>query len=452
MHFPCILSAGAALFFTSSLLAVAQTPPPSPVDDFRETFHGQELVDPFHWLEDSGSPETRKWIDAQNTYAHGQLDAQPIRVEIKSRLTEMMKHDHLGGPLERNGYYYFEKRGAEQELWSFFRRKGVDGKDELLLDPSKYSSDGTANVSPFSVSYDGDLVAYGVRHGGEDEVELRLLNVTKHADLPDHFPRGLYRGLAFKRDGKSFYYTVQNRDSGQRILYHVLGTDIAKDTEVFGKGFGADTWVSPEVSEDGRYLLIAVQRGWAQSDLYIQNLETGGAIEPLIKGLDGKFSPSFSGDFLIVETDWKAPKGRILKIDLRNPAQDKWREIVAEGGDAIQDAGMIGGKLFVGYLHNVTSSIRIFSLEGKPLGEVQLPGLGTAGIYGRDSQSEGILYFSSYTTPYSLFRYDTENGKETLWYRDASPFQAEHFETEQVWYSSPRMERESRCFSCTKRG
>jgi prolyl oligopeptidase len=437
MRSTLILSSSALLVVACSLAVMAQQlPPAARIDNFHETFHGQELVDPYHWLEDSSSSETRKWIDAQNLYTHTLLNAPAVRQKISTRLTEMMYHDHIGAPLLRNGFYYFSKRGADQDLWSFYRRKQADGKDELLLDPHVLSPDRGTSISEFGVSDDGELVAYGVRQGGQDETDLRILDITSHRDLSDRFPRALYRGFAFKKDGSGFYYVLGSRDSGQRIRYHALGADTAKDVEVFGKGFGADTWIDPEVSEDGRYLLIAVQRGWAQGDLNIQNLEKGGAIQPLVKGLDGKFEPSFSGDFLFVQTDWKAPKGRILKIDLRDPAQDNWKEVVPAADDAIDSTSVIGGKLFVTYLHNVTSHIRIFSADGKPLGEISLPGLGSAGVWGRSDQNEGMLSFSSYTTPYFIARYDTTLGKQTLWYQDAVPFRAEEFETEQVWFPS----------------
>jgi prolyl oligopeptidase len=432
-----VRGAGAILLVASLFVGSAQQlPPTTRTDNFRESFHGQELVDPYHWLEDSISSATRQWIEAQNGYAHALLNPLPTHERIFGQLTEMLRHDRIGAPSQRNGYYYFDKRGAEQDLWSFYRRK-VDGDaEELLLDPHLLSPDHTASISEFDVSEDGALVAYGVRQGGQDETDLRILDVTSHRDLPDHLPRSLYRGFAFKKDRSGFYYTIQHRDTGQRIFYHALGSDTTKDVEVFGQGYGADTWVSPAVSESGRYLLINVQRGWAQADLYIQNLEAGTAIQPLVKGLDAKFDASFADDFLFIRTDWKAPKGRILRINLGDPAQGKWREIVPEGEDSMENSALIGGKLFVMYLRNVASRIGIFSLEGKPLGEIQVPGLGSAGIYGRADQKEGVLYFSSYTTPYSIYRYDTGTDEKILWYRDSVPFASERFETEQVWYPS----------------
>ncbi len=344
MSLPCIRSTGVSLLFASSLIVLAQqAPPTSRTENFRETFHGKELIDPYHWLEDSQALETRKWIDAQNIYAHALLDRQPLRSEISNRLTEMSRHDHIDSPLQRNGYYYFRKRGAEQELWSFYRRKGTVGHDELLLDPHLLNPNNTTSISEFDVSDDGELVAYGVRQGGQDETELRILDASTHRDLPDRLPKGLYSGFAFKKDRKAFYYTIRGRESYPRILYHVFGTDINKDVEIFGKGFAPDTWMFPIVSEDGRYLLVSVQRGWAQGDIYIQNLETETALQPLIKGLAGKFDPYFCGNSLFVQTDWKAPRGRILKIDLLDPAQDKWREVVPEARDAIDQFSVVGG-------------------------------------------------------------------------------------------------------------
>lgn len=430
-------AASAVLLLIPSFLAIAQpSPPTTKTDNFHESFHGTELVDPYHWLEDSGSLETREWIKEQNAYASAVLDPLPIRAGISQRLTEMMRHDTIDGPMQRNGYYYFRKRAAGEDQWSFYRRKMTGGPDELLLDAHSLNQEHTTSISEFDVSNDGRLVAYGVREGGQDETDLRVLDVATHRDLADHLPRALYRGFAFKGDESGFYYTLQSRETGSRIYYHALGSDTAKDMELFGKGYGNDTWISPQVSEDGRYLLINVQRGWAKGELYFQKIETGATIRPLITGLDAKFDGSFAGDFLFVQTDWKAPKRRILRIDLRDPAQDKWREMVPEGPDSIEDSSVIGGKLFVTTLHNVVSRISIYSLEGKPLGEVAIPGLGSAGIWGRADQKEGGFYFSSYTTPYSIYRYDTVGGAKALWYRDAVPFQSDDFETEQVWYPS----------------
>jgi prolyl oligopeptidase len=411
-------------------------PPTARQDNVKEVIHGVEIVDPYRWLEDQDSQETRTWIAAENTYSHSLLDGLPTRAGASKRLIEMLHHDTMGTPNEEGGYYFFTKKGADQDLASIYRRKGASGTDELLIDPQPMSADHTTSVSIDDITADGSLMLYAVRRGGEDETELHILDLNNHRDLPDVLPRALYLGTSWKKDKSGFYYSLGRRDVGKRIYYHALGSDPAKDSMVFGEGYGPDTWIGPAVSEDGRYLLIDVQAGWAKNDLYIQDLKENGAFRPLVTGIAAHFNPQFAGDFLVVQTDWQAPRNRILKIDLRDPKPEKWQEIVPTAQDAIESFSVVGGKLFVNYLHNVTSRIAIFSLEGKPLGEVALPSSGSAGVFGRWDRDEGILFFSSYTTPASVFLYSASSGKRDLWFRNPVPFDSDRYEMEQVWYSS----------------
>ncbi|HVN05945.1 MAG TPA: prolyl oligopeptidase family serine peptidase [Bryobacteraceae bacterium] len=426
----------AGLFLCALCMCAQSKPPVTRPDNVPQTFHGVTIVDPYPWLENGSSVETRAWIGRQNAYAHSLLDRQPVRATIAERLTQMMRHDHLGGPELRGRYYFFVKRTAGQDLWSIYRRKAVGGPDELLIDPAPLSMDQRTSVSLEGVSEDGNLLAYSVRQGGEDETEIHIFDVRKHADLGKPLPKALYLGLSWKTDGSGFYYAVGKREAGKRVYFHGLASDSKDDRQIFGEGFGPDTWIAPVTSENGHYLLLVVQHGWAKGELYFQELAKGGSSKPLITGIHARFDPQFAGDSLMVQTDWKAPKGRILRIDLRDPAPNKWREVVPAGDDAIESFTVIGGKLFVNRLHNVTSRLSIYSLDGAPLGEVALPGPGSGGMYGRADQDEGLLWFSSYTAPYSLYRYSASTGARTLWYQDAVPFDSEGFATEQVWYPS----------------
>jgi prolyl oligopeptidase len=430
----------AALFSATAAHAQSPKPPVARQDNVKEIIHGVEIVDPYRWLEDQNSAETKAWVTAENAYAHTLLDGLPSHAAFSRRLMEMLKHDTVGSPREEGGYYFFTKKGADQDLSSIYRRKGATGADELLIDPHPMSPDHTTSVAIFAISRDGALMVYAVRKGGEDETELRIMDVNARRDLPDVLPRALYFSTSWKKDKSGFYYAMGRRDTGKRIYFHALGTDPAKDAMIFGEGYGPDTWIGAGVSDDGRYLGISVQAGWAKNDIYFQKLDGKSPIRPLITGIDAHFNGDFVSDFAVVETDWQAPHKRVLKIDLRDPEpdknKDKWREIVPAGDDAIQGIAVIGGKLFVNYLHNVSSRIAIFSLDGKPLGQVALPGLGSAAIYGRSDRDEGILSFSSYTTPASVFRYSTSTGKRDLWFRSPIPFDTDRYQMEQVWYAS----------------
>jgi prolyl oligopeptidase len=431
-----LLASALLSFPVGQAYSQSPAPPSTRQDNVKEVMHGVEIVDPYRWLEDQDSAETRQWVAAQNAYTHSLLDGLPMRAASSKRLMEMLRHDTMSAPQREGDYYFFTKKGADQDLPSIYRRKGPAGPDELLIDPLPMSADHTTSVVIDGVTADASLMLYAVRHGGEDETELHILDLSSRHDLPDVLPRALYLGTSWKKGKSGFYYALGRRDAGKRIYYHALGSDPAKDPIVFGEGYGPDTWLSPHVSEDGRYLLINAQAGWARNELFIQNLADNSPIGPLVTGISAHFHPQFAGDFLIVQTDWQAPRNRILKIDLRDPKPEKWREIVPAGEDAIQDFSLIGGKLFVNYLHNVTSRIAIFSLDGKPLGEVALPSSGSTGIFGRWDRDEGILSFSSYTTPASIFRYSASSGKRDLWFRNPIPFDSDRYEMEQLWYPS----------------
>jgi prolyl oligopeptidase len=373
------------LMISSTSFGQAQVPkpPPTKVDNFREVIHGVEIIDPYRWLEGQDHPETRAWIDAQNKYTHSLLDGLPSRPLIQKRLSELLRVDSMGTPVEQGGRYFLFKKRAEDDLSILYVRQGLNGKDEVLIDPHTLSSDHTTDIGLLDVSGDGKLIAYSVRRGGQDETELRVMDVDKRKDV-DQLPNALYRGVSMKKDGSSFYYNLQRRDTGIRVFYHAIGADASKDVEVFGKGYGPDKWIGGSVSEDGKYLLFGAQHGWARNEIYLQKLP-GGPIQTIVNDIDAHFNPWFAGDRLVMQTDWQAPNQRIVVVDPNDPAREKWREIVPEGRDAIAGFSLVGGKLFVNYLHNVTTQIKIFNLDGKALGEVSLPGLGSA----VDSRDDG---------------------------------------------------------------
>jgi prolyl oligopeptidase len=423
-------------------------PPPTRQDNVREIMHGVEIVDPYRWLEEQESPETREWIDAQNAYTHALLDGLPVREPIHRRLTELMRIDRLGSPSERGGSYFFFKRRADQDLAVLYRRKGLLGKDEVLIDPHPMSADHTTSIGSTWEARDGSLLAYSIRQGGEDEAEIRVMDVESRKDLPDRLPRGLYGSVSFKRDNSGFYYSRRRRETGGRIYYHALGTDPDRDVEVFGQGTGPQQWVGAAVSEDGRYLLVVVGHGWTKTEVYVQDLAANGPIRAIVNNIDAEFMPWFAGDRLIIKTNWNAPNGRILSVDLNDPAREKWQEVVPESSDAIQEFSLIGGRLFVNYLHNVATQIKAFTLEGQPLDEISLlPAprtsggagalpVGSGGIEGRWESNEAFLTFSSFTVPTTIYRYDVATGKRQLWARQKAPLQPNRFAVKQVWYTS----------------
>jgi len=413
-------------------------PPKTRTDDVKERIQGVEIADPYRWLEDQQSPETRAWIDAQNKYTQAFLDTWPGRAALKRRLTELIRIETISVPAELNGRYFFKRRAADQEQGVLYVRVGPEGKDEVLVDPNPLSPDKNTSVDLQDVSHDGTLVAYSLRHGGEDETAVHLLEVRTRAELPDQLPRRRYEGIGIKPDKSGLYYSWAAPE-GPRLRYHATGSDPAQDLEVFGKGYGPDKIIGFDLSEDGRYLTLIVFYGAAadRTEVYFQDLENKGPIRPLVNDIPARFIGAVGGDHIFLQTNWKAPKGRVLKVDLGNPGRENWREIVPESDAPIESFSLAGGKLFVKYTRNASSQVKVFDADGAHVRDIDLPTIGTINeISGRWTSKEAFYEFTSYAIPRRIYRYDTDTGNQSVWAETHVPIHGENFEVKQVWYTS----------------
>ncbi|MCS6804891.1 MAG: prolyl oligopeptidase family serine peptidase [Acidobacteriota bacterium] len=425
---------------TPMLFALAQTPAPPPTrrDNVTEVIHGVTITDPYRWLEDQDSPETRAWIDEQNKYTQSWLGAQPGREPLRQRLTQLIKIDSISLPTVRNGRYFFAKRRADQELFVIYMRQGARGKDEVLVDPHPLSADRRTSVNLMDVSDDGTLIAYAIRQGGEDEVEIRLMNVNTRQHLPDRLPKARYFGLSLKSDNSGFYYSRYSAE-GSRVYYHALGTDPANDPKIFGDGYGPDKIIGAGLSENGRYLTITVSHGAAgdKTEVYVQNIAKQTPIVPIVNDLNARFTGRVAGDTLFLQTNWQAPNGRLFAVDLQNPTRDRWREIVPTSDAVMQGFTLAGGKLCVNYLQNVVSRVKVFDPNGRHQRDIIPPALGSiSGVFGRWSSNEAFFSFNSFHIPTTIYRYDIARGQQSVWARLDVPIKSEQFEIKQVWYES----------------
>jgi len=300
------------------------------------------------------------------------------------------------------------------------------------------SADKTVSVSLSDVSLDGTLIGFGVRRGGEDEAEVRWLNVETHQELPDTLPRARYFGVAVKPDKSGFYYSRHGKE-GSRVFYHRMGADFASDTELFGKGYSAEKGINIELSDDGRYLLMTVFYGSAgeKTELHLLDTRKGAAIMPIVTDVQARFYGQIAGDHLFVQTNWDAPNSRVLKVDLKTPGREHWREIIPETEAAVQRVSLAGGNVFVNYLRDVRSSVKVFNGDGKPLREIVFPSLGTVGsVYGRWNSDEAFFQFTSFHIPTTIYRYGVADGKQEVWARLNVPIESETIDVQQVWYES----------------
>jgi prolyl oligopeptidase len=413
-------------------------PPSTKTEPVNDLYGSVSVADPYRWLEDQNGPETRAWIDAQNKYSDGFLRALPGREGLAKRLQQLLKVDTVTSPTVRGGRYFFYKRAAGQDLPILFVRKGLTGKDEVLLDPHSMSSDHSTSITLIDVTDDGTLAAYGVRQGGEDEVAVKFLDVDTHKELSDTLPRARYSGIAVTKDRKNLFFARQEKE-GPRVYFHAMGTDGSKDEKLFGDGYGPGKGIGVGLSEHERYLQIVVSHGSAatKTEVYLRDLLSAGPIVPIVNDVEARFSPSIAGDRLFLETNWKAGNGRILSVDLKNPARENWKECVAERDVPIAGFSAVGGKLFVRYLENVVAKVKVFDADGRPTGEISFPTIGTlSGVRGQWSKPEAFFTFASFVTPPTIYRYDVATGKQVIWAKDNVPFDSSPFEVKQVHYAS----------------
>jgi len=432
------LTTAAIAFENSPGGPTVTAPPKTVVKEVKETVQGTEIVDPYRWLEDQNSPETRAWIDAQNEYSDGLLSKVPGRDAIAQQVSAMIKIDFMGSPRVRNNRYFFSKRSADQDQASLFVRKGLEGKDELLVDPLPMSAKHTTTVGLASISQDGGLIAYDIREGGADEVTPHLFDVDAHKDLADVFPKGRYSGFSILND-KSGVYLTRVTPEGPRVYFHKIGTETSADTEIFGKGYGPENIIDSDVTKDGHYLQIEVLHGSAadKTEIYVKDLTKQEPVKTIVKDLPAAFFGDIASDKMYVRTNWQAPKWRIMEVDLKNPAPEKWKEVIPETNTVLEGFSLVGGKLAVRSTSNVISHIMLLETSGKLIRQLPLPDLGTiSGLNGEWDSNEAFFSFTSFHIPPTIYRYDVATGKQTVWSELKIPIDKNKYEVKQVWYPS----------------
>ena len=421
-------------------------PPPPETEQipFTETLHGVEFEDPYRWLEDQDSPETRAFIDRQNEYAELIVGEPPERDWARRRLSELIDTPAVGSPNKAGEYELFTLRRTGEELTSIVRRPAPEdaeagpakidpaGEYEVVIDPAEAGSE-YAHLGIVSVSPDGKLLLYNVRIGGEDETTVRLRDLEQNVDLDFEMPRALNDQAFFAKDGSGIYYTVRDRVEGSRVRFHRFRTDRAEDALVFGEGIGPRAFVRAEQLDEEK-LLVGVQHGWARSDVYLVEIGTW-RVTPIVEGMEARFNTHHNDGRLFVRTNLDAPLNRLMEIDLDRPEVANWSEVVPEADDVLQGVSVIDGKLYLTYLHHVASRIRVFELDGTPAGEIELPEHHNASIRGA-GEGKALLSLVSYLQPPVTWLLDLETGTREVFREAQAPFSGDNYVLKQVRYTS----------------
>ena len=424
------------------------TPPKAKIDTTVEVIHGHKIADPYRWLEDASSPETRQFVEQELAYTRRILDPLPGRDELHRRLGQLLSIGTISAPQIAGKYYFYTKREGAQNQPVLLVRDSLHGKDRSLVDVNSMASDGTVALDWWFPSDDGKYVAYGTSPSGSEESTLRLIETGSGKMLPDTIDRTRFTSIAWKKDNSGFYYTRRPKKGdvpeGEeayhvRVFYHTLGSDPAMDPLIFGERRNPQD--IPQVAfadDDDRWLLITVFEGWAKSELYLQDLKAGTPAIELTSRKEFLYAGEILKGKLYITTNEDAPRFRVLAADVARPQRENWREIIPQGDAVLNGISIYGEKIFAQYEKNASSRLRLFALDGGPISEIALPAIGTVTASGgRWNRDEAFFDFSSFTVPPSVYRVDLSNHESKSWDRvDAAGIDPAAYEVKQLWYSS----------------
>ncbi|HET9279973.1 MAG TPA: prolyl oligopeptidase family serine peptidase [Flavitalea sp.] len=431
-----------------SSLAQLQYPNTRKTDTI-DNYHGTNVPDPYRWLEDDNSEETRSWVIAQNKTTQQYLASIPYRQQVKRRLEELWNYPRYTSPFKEGDYYYYYKNDGLQNQSILYRQKGLKGMPEVFLDPNKLSEDGTASLAGLKFSLNSKYVAYSVSQSGSDWRVGYIIDVNTNTRLSEKMDWLKFTGFSWKGD-EGFYYTrypepqkgeyLKGKNVLPQVYYHKIGTPQSDDVLVFEDKEHPQRLTGVALTEDERFLLLSTSEGTSGGEIWYRDLKDPAQTEfkLLIPGF--KTEPRIVdnvGDKLLVLTNDGAPNYKLVLVDPANPGSAHWKVIIPEKKEVLQSVSKGGGYLFAGYLKDASTKVYQYTYEGKLVREIKLPGIGTAGGFGGKKKDKEFYYeFTSFNYPPTIFRYDIETGKSELFRKSEAKFDPGLYETKQVFFKS----------------
>lgn len=455
-HPLCSLAVPLLLGATAAASASANHPaaldyPPAERGEHVDVYHGVKVPDPYRWLEDIDSPQTRAWVKAESELSSRYLAAIPGRDRIAAQLTKIWNYERWSAPERYGRYWFYTHNDGLQNQPVVFVTDDPAKPGRVLLDPNALSPDGTVALRERAISDDGRYFAYALSEAGSDWQTWHVREVATGKDLADQIQWSKAGGGSWRKDSSGFYYTAYDPPKAgealkasnqyEKLYFHRLGAAQSADPLVYTRTDDPDWFVGGMVTDDGHYLVVQANHGdEVQNTVLVQDLTAPGApLRPVIPAPTAVYNVIGNiGATLYVQTDDAAPRYRIIAIDIGAPQRGHWRTVVPEAADTLDSVSLVGGQLVAGYLKDAHSAVRRFTPAGKPIGEVSLEGLGTAaGFAGHFTDRETYYSYSSFTTPPSVYRLDLHAGTSSLWRQPRlEGFSPERFTTTQVFYTS----------------
>ncbi|MGI9473154.1 MAG: prolyl oligopeptidase family serine peptidase [Rubripirellula sp.] len=418
--------------------------------DVVDDYHGRKVSDPYRWLEDTESRDTAAWIEAENAVTQAYLQSIPAREPMRERLEQLWNYERFGMPRHRGHNYFYSHNDGLQNQSVYYKADSLEAQRQVLLDPNQLSKDGTVALAAATPSDDGKLLAYGLADGGSDWRTWKVRDVATGKDLDDVIQWVKFSGIAWLPDSTGFFYgryaapedgeELTGTNENQKLYFHQLGQSQSEDDLVLERPDHPKWGFSPEVTDDGRYLIVQNWKGSEpKSQIFVKDLgKSDSKVEPLITGFDAEYEwVASDGDTLYFLTDHEAPKRRLIAVQAGNTDRDEWREVIAETDDVLESANLFGDTFYATWLKDARGKVTRHDKQGNLLGEIELPGVGTVGGFaGKRDAKETFFSFTNYVTPTSIYRVALPSGQISLWRRPDVDFDVEDFVTEQMFCES----------------
>jgi prolyl oligopeptidase len=417
-----------------------------------DTYFGDKVADPYRWLEDTDSPETAAWVQAENKVTFSYLDQIPEREKIRRKITALYDYERYAAPQQVNGRYFYTHNTGLQNQNIFFVQDGLTAQARVLIDPNTLSSDGTAAVDGFVVNKDATLAAYALAQAGSDWSIWKIRDVKTGADRTDILRWTKFSSIAWLPDSSAFYYArypeptkgsdLTQANQNEKVYLHTLGDEQSKDRLIYERNDQPDLHFAPTISDDGRYLVIYTSSGASEDNgLLLMDLQDSNPrFRTLVDQIDAKYSViGNQGSVFYLLTNKQAPMGRVIGVDIQRARANLVNApvIVPEGKELLSEALMVSNQLVLGYLKDAHSVARAYSLDGKLMRDIPMPGLGTAAwSSARQTDKELFFTYADFTTPTALYRYDVASGKIDMFRSSKLNFDNRQFEARQVFYPS----------------
>ncbi len=443
LSFILLLVASACRRSAQEKVNYPQTRKEAVVDDY----FGVSVPDPYRWLEDDNSEETKKWVEEQNKVTFAFLEKIPYREKIRSRLKEIYNYPRMSQPIRAGEYYFFYKNDGLQNQSVIYIQKGLEGQPEVFIDPNQLSPDGTVSIRLAGFSPDFRYVAITRSEAGSDWSEIRVMEIATRKELPDRIRWVKFSGAAWYQDG--FFYSgydkpapgeeLKARNEFQKVFYHRLGEPQEKDVLVYEDRNNPLRYFNLGVTEDQKYAILEVSAGTSGNELYWKDLsQKKSDFKLLIPGFENDSEVIDNlGDKFLVRTNIGAPNYRLVLVDPRNPSQESWKEIFPEKPEVLTAALTAGGYVFGVYLQDAHTRVYQYLPDGSLVREVELPAIGTASGFGGWRDDKVVFYtFQSFNYPPTIYKFDLASGQSEIFARQEVKFRPEDFEVKQVFYQS----------------